>query len=314
MDTNCENMDKNAGLLERTIDFLAARESLPIPYAGPGGGRFRNPPAPHLEFCVITSGRIDTFRVGPLTQHLPPHHLAVHNVHFGNRSRHYPDVISACLFIDIGSDPAGAALGAQPFSIVRPVRNSTRLADLIHRINERCLALYPPGGAYPDGPPAFDPRRDVGGRREALLLLRAARLEFWGALLDEIRAGETAGTETASPAVHLAESFLQRHYARPELALPDIARAAHLSPDHFGRLFHRETGQTPMRRLRSIRLQHAGRLLRQDGLRIREIARHVGFEDPLHFSRAFRAEMGCSPRAYRLRLYGRLSIQGKTNY
>lgn len=299
MDRIRKNMDKNCAVLQRLAGWIAKRGPLPIPFVGPGGGRFNNPPRPHIELCVLSAGSIDRFQVGSLTQRLPFQHVAVHNVHFGNRSNSFPDVVSTCLFFDIENANALADLAARPWSCVFPIRDPAGLTNLMNRITERCLACFPRGGTYPSGPYAFDPRRDGTGCDWKGLQLQAALLEWLGVLLKDAQSPPGEAISAGARVVDRAEEFMRQHYAHPGLTLAQIAQAAHLSPAHFGRRFRQEAGLTPLRRLRAIRMEHARRLLAQPELRIREIARHVGYEDPLHFSRIFHAETGRSPRAFR---------------
>jgi AraC-like DNA-binding protein len=48
-----------------------------------------------------------------------------------------------------------------------------------------------------------------------------------------------------------------------------------------------------------LRYEHAARLLRESDATALEIALEVGYEDPSHFSRAFKRIAGVSPREYR---------------
>jgi len=48
-----------------------------------------------------------------------------------------------------------------------------------------------------------------------------------------------------------------------------------------------------------IRFEAAARLLRETDATALEIALEVGYEDPSHFSRAFKRIAGISPREYR---------------
>jgi transcriptional regulator GlxA family with amidase domain len=48
-----------------------------------------------------------------------------------------------------------------------------------------------------------------------------------------------------------------------------------------------------------LRAQRSAFLLRTTTLAVREVAAQVGFEDPFHFSRFFKRQMGVSPREYR---------------
>lgn len=81
--------------------------------------------------------------------------------------------------------------------------------------------------------------------------------------------------------------------------LEAMARHARLSPYHFLRLFRQVTGVTPHQHLLRRRLQRAAHRLAHAPAKIVEIALECGFGDISNFNRAFRAEFGASPRAWR---------------
>ena len=82
--------------------------------------------------------------------------------------------------------------------------------------------------------------------------------------------------------------------------LPDLAAQARLSPWHFLRCFQDLTGTTPRQYLLRTRLRRAATHLCQETNRtILDIAFECGFGDVSNFNRAFRAEFGRSPRAFR---------------
>jgi AraC-like DNA-binding protein len=83
--------------------------------------------------------------------------------------------------------------------------------------------------------------------------------------------------------------------------LQDYARAAKLHPDYLSRQFRRTTGQTWIELRRLARLERARRLLCATQLKISEIARRVGINDPSQFTREFHAAYGMTPREYRVR-------------
>ena len=88
---------------------------------------------------------------------------------------------------------------------------------------------------------------------------------------------------------------------QPSFTLAEMARSAGLSPYHFLRTFERLTGVTPHQYVLRRRLREAAvRLVARDD-RIVDVALDCGFGDLSNFNRAFRAEFGLSPRAYRLR-------------
>ena len=64
------------------------------------------------------------------------------------------------------------------------------------------------------------------------------------------------------------------------------------------RLFARYTGLSVLAWARSQRMERAATLLRTTSLRASEVARMVGFADPLYFSRVFRATYGVPPSTY----------------
>ncbi len=301
MDSTCKKLDNSGAILNALSEHMARADMLPIPFIGVGGGKFSNPGAPHIELTFMMAGEIRHVRIGKtLTINLPIHHVSIHNVHFGNESKHYAGVKCICLFLDIGRDPALAWMGRRPFSHVFPVRNPLRLAEVFYRAIERCIAVSGSGGAYPLGAYGYDPDRDqtTGGAEQRLL--QASTLEILGlAWQDAIRSPDAGiGAEEPLP-MRLALDFMASHYADAGLRLEDVARAAHLSADHFGRLFRQRTGMSPMARLQALRIEHACRLLDQQSLRIHEVAEHVGFQDPFHFSRVFSQKTGVGPREYR---------------
>ncbi len=84
-------------------------------------------------------------------------------------------------------------------------------------------------------------------------------------------------------------------------SLDTLADRAGLSPFHFLRTFERLTGATPHQYLLRARLREAALRLNESSDRIIDIALGCGFGDVSNFNRAFRAEFGVAPRAYRTR-------------
>jgi AraC-like DNA-binding protein len=83
------------------------------------------------------------------------------------------------------------------------------------------------------------------------------------------------------------------------LPLDAFARMCHRSLSSFKRDFRKHYGITPGRWLLERRLDCSANLLRTTPLSVTEIMMECGFEDPAHFSRAFKARHGRSPRGYR---------------
>jgi AraC-like DNA-binding protein len=96
-------------------------------------------------------------------------------------------------------------------------------------------------------------------------------------------------------------TFLRERLADPALDPACVAAAHGISVRHVHRLFH-ESGDTIAAAIRRGRLDRCRADLadpRQRARSITEIALRWGFNDSAHFSRAFKARFGVSPRALR---------------
>jgi len=106
----------------------------------------------------------------------------------------------------------------------------------------------------------------------------------------------------APASVRPMETVVRRmadHLDQP-LTLDQLAAWAALSPSWFSAQFRQEIGSPPMAHLARLRVQKACGLLERTDLSVSEVARQVGFPDPLHFSRVFRQRTGLSPSQWRL--------------
>jgi AraC-type DNA-binding domain-containing proteins len=82
------------------------------------------------------------------------------------------------------------------------------------------------------------------------------------------------------------------------VGLGELAGRARYSVSHFVTLFGERTGSSPLEYWKQLRMREACRLLDEGSHSISDIAFRLGFEDPLYFSRLFKATMGEPPRAY----------------
>lgn len=110
--------------------------------------------------------------------------------------------------------------------------------------------------------------------------------------------------ETAERALLLRiRFFINRNLARPDLSPESIARAHGISTRYLHKLFQGE-GMTVSRWILRRRLEECRRELDRRGPRIptvSSVARRWGFTHLAHFSRAFRAAYGMSPREWQER-------------
>jgi AraC-like DNA-binding protein len=122
-------------------------------------------------------------------------------------------------------------------------------------------------------------------------------------LILKIRATQVPVAQTDTPAFHTYQQC-QQHISRHFLRLPtldQIAAECHVSTAHLCRLFRRYDHQSPYQFLLQLKMQTAAERLEQPDCLVKQVAAHVGFTDPFHFSRVFKKVLGLAPETFRRR-------------
>ena len=114
--------------------------------------------------------------------------------------------------------------------------------------------------------------------------------------------------ETSDPRVLAAVEYIRERVDQP-VSLPEVARAAHLSPERFRHLFVQETGMPLRTYLLWRRLLHVWTLLMQ-GETLSGAAHAAGFADSAHLSRTARTMFGLPPSV--LQMGGPLSARARS--
>ncbi len=102
------------------------------------------------------------------------------------------------------------------------------------------------------------------------------------------------------PQVRRALALMQGEPARA-WTLETLAQEAGLSRTALAERFREAMGDTPLAHLRTLRLQAAMRLLGSTEQTLEQVAQAVGYQDAFSFSKAFKREVGLSPREFRRR-------------
>jgi AraC family transcriptional regulator of adaptative response / methylphosphotriester-DNA alkyltransferase methyltransferase len=104
----------------------------------------------------------------------------------------------------------------------------------------------------------------------------------------------------------LARVVIARHYRQP-LTIEQVARALSSSPRQIQRVFDQFGEISFHEDLVCRRMSAAADLLAEQSIPVRDVARLVGYRQPSHFARVFRARYGVSPARFRAeaRLRGR---------
>src|SRR5712672_88843 len=98
--------------------------------------------------------------------------------------------------------------------------------------------------------------------------------------------------------VEKAVLFMESNYQH-KLCLRHIAAGVGMSRSRLSALFLAHLDVSPMRLLKTMRMQQARALLQSSSLNVKEIAAHVGFNDVSHFVRDFIRLYGKSPKTIR---------------
>lgn len=105
-----------------------------------------------------------------------------------------------------------------------------------------------------------------------------------------------SGTNDAlPPAIRKAITVFDAHIEDP-LRIPDVAAEVEMSERHFERLFKRETGQSPLRYYRLLRLSKARQRVLYSNDRLSDIAVAVGYPRSALMARHYAEAFGVSPQ------------------
>ncbi len=101
------------------------------------------------------------------------------------------------------------------------------------------------------------------------------------------------------PAMARVEAWLRAHLGEP-VRLEEVAGRFGMPWRTFQRHFRAAFGEAPKAYLQKLRLEAARRVLEDDGaVPVEEVARRVGYEDPVFFRALFKRHAGVTPSAYR---------------
>lgn len=93
-------------------------------------------------------------------------------------------------------------------------------------------------------------------------------------------------------------AFIELNFQN-DISVENIADHCGLNRSYFGKIFKGAVGQTPQEFLLNYRMTKAAELLKLSRLSIGDISKAVGYDNQLHFSRAFKNVFGVPPRVWR---------------
>ena len=99
-----------------------------------------------------------------------------------------------------------------------------------------------------------------------------------------------------------AIAYIDANY-QYDISIQDISDACGLNRSYFGRLFKETMSLSPQQFLIQYRMTKAAQLLKGSRIPVAEVGIAVGYENQLHFSRAFKSVFDISPSEYRKKHY-----------
>lgn len=208
------------------------------------------------------------------------------------------------------SCPAGLAVFAAPVGRAAPdglwlvtggVLETRAGGDGVDRLRRKLTALLSgTAGPRSDGVPVLlrlvrtMPAPSLHAHVRMMCLVGALLGVRMDGLLQRLRKRE-------SPSIRKARSLIETGHGET-LNRGEVARTCGMSPGHFSRTFHLQTGLSFRTYVNHTRMDAWKRLLADPGLTISESAFRAGFQSISQANRVFRAQTGCSPSAWRRRL------------
>lgn len=139
---------------------------------------------------------------------------------------------------------------------------------------------------------------DMSGRHTSDMLKMTGQLYITLGIIISRSRSKNSLQSRAELCVRRAQTYMNFNYAM-NIGIKDAADFAGVSRTTLYRAFISVEGISPMRYLIGLRMTAAKKLLENTKLPVCTVARSVGFEDAMYFSRVFKNEEQLSPTEYR---------------
>lgn len=132
------------------------------------------------------------------------------------------------------------------------------------------------------------------------LRISALLLDFLSSLLEIVPASTStlANYRSRDEYIHRGLEFLHSHYSE-NISIQQLASMLRLDRKYLSAIFKEATGLPPQQYLLAYRMERACELLKRGKYSVGEVARSVGYQDALLFSKMFKKFKGISPKQYR---------------
>lgn len=134
-------------------------------------------------------------------------------------------------------------------------------------------------------------------KSEASVLTEANILYCVNSMMNEKDSILSPTQKSYNKIMHKMQSYVNQNFNT--VTLESLSAHIGYSTTHTGRLFKQYMGKSFTLFVKELRIEHAKYLLRFSTKPISEISDMIGYENPEHFCRTFKAETGFTPKEYR---------------
>ena len=125
------------------------------------------------------------------------------------------------------------------------------------------------------------------------------RLKYAKEVVGRVEVPEILVDEQDKKLRDLLDTWLSSHISDFNLSIDQFAEKMGYGRTTFYKKVKKLTGQTPNDYIKSMRMERAVELLKDDTLTVAEVSYKIGIEDPFYFSKSFKNYFGISPSQYR---------------
>jgi len=115
---------------------------------------------------------------------------------------------------------------------------------------------------------------------------------------EQITAFTLIGGRSIPGVIEKSLQYIEENYNK-DIDLAMVSNHVSLNYSYFSQIFKTATGLCFVDLLKKVRIEKAKKMLLETDNKIYEISESCGFGDPKHFMKAFRGELGVSPRQFR---------------
>lgn len=105
--------------------------------------------------------------------------------------------------------------------------------------------------------------------------------------------------DNSKPVIYEVRRYIEENYANPDLSLKHISERFGINGKYASQLFKEAFDMKFVDFVIGLRIEQAQKQLRETNISVNEIARQVGYENPISFGRIFKKVAGMSPGDYR---------------